>query len=189
MNIHFDLLAPIYDRVISQPDPQTLQRLLKLPTDGRLLEAGGGTGRISARLKPLVGQLVLGDLSGPMMRQAQAKGEFCPVMNLTENLPFPADSFERVLVVDALHHFTDQRRAIGEMLRVLKPGGRLVIEEPDIRRFAVKLVALAEKLTLMGSHFNSAAEIETILSTFGVETQIETDGGFAVWIIADKQKD
>ena len=42
---------------------------------------------------------------------------------------------------------------------VLKPGGSIVIEEPDIRKFTVKLIALAEKITLMRSHFLSPDKI------------------------------
>ncbi|OQY37129.1 MAG: hypothetical protein B6243_01300, partial [Anaerolineaceae bacterium 4572_5.2] len=67
-----------------------------------------------------------------------------------ERFPFPDNSFDRALVVDALHHFHNQEQAIAELVRVLKKGGRLVIEEPDIHRFAIKLVALAEKAALMG---------------------------------------
>jgi demethylmenaquinone methyltransferase/2-methoxy-6-polyprenyl-1,4-benzoquinol methylase len=187
VNLHFDFLAPVYDRAIGPPDPDQLSRLLRLPTDGRLLEAGGGTGRVAAQLRPLVGQLVLSDLSRPMLKQAQIKGECCaPLLGLTEKLPFPDESFERVLVVDALHHFAHQAGAISELLRVLKPGGRLVIEEPDINRFAVKLVALAEKLALMGSHFYTPQEIRAMVAAHGVMAHVETDGNFAAWIVADK---
>jgi len=42
-------------------------------------------------------------------------------------------SFDRVLMVDALHHVVNQAETICELYRVLKPGGRLVIEEPDLR--------------------------------------------------------
>lgn len=185
MNIHFDWLAPIYDRVISQPEPDKLRQLLGLPA-GRLLEAGGGTGRIAAMLAPLVNTLVLSDRSRPMLQQARRKGDIQTVASFTERLPFPSDSFDAVLVVDALHHFTHQAQAVAELVRVLKPGGRLVIEEPDIARFAVKLVALAEKLALMGSHFHSAAQIKAMVTACGASARIESDGGFAVWIVADK---
>ena len=63
-----------------------LQRLLMLPTEGRLLEVGGGTGRIAALLAPLVGQLVISDLSAPMLDRARSKAICCPVQALAERL-------------------------------------------------------------------------------------------------------
>jgi demethylmenaquinone methyltransferase/2-methoxy-6-polyprenyl-1,4-benzoquinol methylase len=47
-------------------------------------------------------------------------------------------------------------------MRVLEPEGRSVIEEPDIRTFGVKLVALAEKILLMRSHFLSPIQIASL---------------------------
>ncbi len=182
---HFDLLAPIYDRLFGPPDPARLRALLRLPAAGWLLDAGGGTGRVSSQLRPLVDNLVISDASEQMLRQAQAK-DICPTQTQVERLPFPDDSFERVLVVDALHHFHHQPAAIRDLIRVLKPGGRLVIEEPDINHVGVKLVALAEKLLLMGSHFYAPAEIRDMVSAHGLPARIETDGTFAAWIVADK---
>jgi demethylmenaquinone methyltransferase/2-methoxy-6-polyprenyl-1,4-benzoquinol methylase len=178
-------LAPIYDRVIGPPDPARLRELLGLPAAGWLLDAGGGTGRVSSLLRPLVDKLVISDLSAQMLRQALAK-DICPAQTRVERLPFPDDTFERVLVVDALHHFHHQPAAIRDLVRVLKPGGRLVIEEPDINHFGVKLVALAEKLLLMGSHFHAPAEIREMVAAHGLPAWIQTDGGFAAWIVADK---
>jgi len=183
---HFDLIAPIYERVIGPPDPARLRDLLQLPTGGWLLDAGGGTGRVSSSLRPLVGKLVISDLSGSMLKQAQAKDSLWPLRAHAERLPFPDEHFERVLVVDALHHFCDQRDAIRDLLGVLKPGGRLVIEEPDINRFGVKLVALAEKLALMRSHFYSPADIRDMITAHGMAARIESDDGFAAWVVAEK---
>lgn len=186
MNLHFDLLASSYDRLIAPPDPDQLRSLLRLPTAGWLLEAGGGTGRIASLMRPLVGRLVISDLSAPMLSQAQAKGIACPVQAHAERLPFPDEHFDRVLAVDALHHFADQHQAIGELIRVLKPGGRLVIEEPDINRFPVKLIALAEKLALMGSHFYSPQRIRYMMLAHGLPAYVQNDGQFTAWIFGDK---
>ena len=183
---HFGFIAPLYDRLIGPPDPEQLRQLLRLPVSGALLDAGGGTGRVSGQLRSLVGQLVISDESTAMLRQVREKTLCCPVAGLVEQLPFPDSSFERVLVVDALHHFADQRRAIGELIRVLQPGGRLVIEEPDLRRLLVKGIALGEKLMLMRSHFYYPHEIGRMVAGYGLQPQIESDGQFATWVVADK---
>ncbi len=183
---HFGLLAPIYDRVIGPPDPARLRDLLRLPTAGRMLDVGGGTGRVSSQLRGLIDELVISDLSDKMLHRALAKDGLRPVQGHAERLPFPADYFDRVLVVDALHHFCDQHEAIGDLLRVLKPGGRLVIEEPDLNRFVVKLVALAERLALMRSRFYYPTEIRDMIAAHGLSPHVEVNGSFAAWIVVAK---
>jgi demethylmenaquinone methyltransferase/2-methoxy-6-polyprenyl-1,4-benzoquinol methylase len=183
---HFDLLAPIYDLVIPPPDPVRLRRLLRLPTQGRALEAGGGTGRVSSELIPLVGTLVINDLSRPMLDQARRKGPLHPVQSYVERLPSPDASFDRVFAIDALHHFSDHHTAIGELLRILRPAGRLVIEEPDIKRFSVKLIALAERLALMKSHFLSGEEIRALVASHGMQAELGCLSDFATCIVVDK---
>ena len=74
---------------------------------------------------------------------------------------FKDKSFDRVIMVDALHHVKDYRITIHELWRVLMPGGRIVIEEPDIQTFPVKLMALVEKIALMRSHFISSGVISS----------------------------
>ncbi len=186
MNLHFDLVAPFYDRVIPSPALERLAAALRLPTAGWLLDAGGGTGRVSSGLRSWVGRLVISDLSEPMLEQAKGKGVACPVQAHVERLPFPSGHFDRVLVVDALHHFADQRQAVGELLRVLKPGGRLVIEEPDITFFRVKLIAWAEKAALMGSRFYAVDEIAAMVSAHGFSAGVQQNGELSAWVIVDK---
>jgi demethylmenaquinone methyltransferase/2-methoxy-6-polyprenyl-1,4-benzoquinol methylase len=182
---HFDLIASIYDRLIGPPDTERLQQLLKLPTDGWLLDGGGGTGRVSAHLNGLAGQIVVSDLSHHMLKKARGK-KVCPVQAHVEKLPFADEFFDRVLVVDALHHFCDQRKAIEDLLRVLKPGGRLVIEEPNLNHKGVKLLALAEKILLMRSHFYTPQKIRELIASCGYSAEIENDGRYTAWVVAEK---
>ena len=182
---HFDFLASFYERVIPPPDPTEIGGLLRLPTAGRLLDAGGGTGRVSAGLRPQVGTLIVSDLSRNMLRQVRAKDRLLPVRAHAERLPFPDGSFDRVLVVDALHHFCNQRDAIRDLLRVLGPGGRLVIEEPDYTRTAVKLVAIAEKLALMRSRFYTPEAVAGMIEGLGFAASIVRDSKFRAWILVD----
>ncbi|MBK8984648.1 MAG: class I SAM-dependent methyltransferase [Chloroflexi bacterium] len=186
---HFGLLAPFYERFIPPPNPERWVRLLNLPVVGRLLDAGGGTGRVSGQLRPFVHHLVIADESYKMLAEAQAKSVCCPVISGVETLPFAAGSFDRVMVVDALHHFASQRAAIADLARILKPGGRLVIEEPDLHKLSVKFVAVAEKVALMRSKFYYPEQIAAMAVALGLVVTVERDGRFAAWIIADKPAD
>ena len=183
---HFDLIAPLYDRLGIPAFPERLKSLLDLPASGRMLDAGGGTGRASAALRPLVDQVVVCDLSLPMLARVRAKADFSPVNARVEQLPFANDSFDRILVVDALHHFKNQRGVMAELLRLLKPGGRMVVEEPDIQSRWVKLVALAEKLALMRSRFHTAEEIAEMAAAAGARARVERDHRFAAWVVVDR---
>lgn len=187
MNYHFDILAPFYDGAIPPPDPDWLAGLLRLPKDGWLLDAGGGTGRVSAMFRDRVGGLVISDLSAPMLNKAQAKQVACPVQARVERLPFADGQFDRVVVVDAMHHFANQSLAVIELARMLKPGGRIVIEEPDIRQTRVKLMALGEKLALMGSHFHTPQHLKLMLIGAGLAAEVVTDGSPSAWIVGDKR--
>ena len=67
--------------------------------------------------------------------------------------------------------FVTTAETAAELWRTLKPGGRLVIMEPDIRLFSVKLVALAEKVALMRSHFLAPAAIVRLFRYPDARTQ------------------
>jgi ubiquinone/menaquinone biosynthesis C-methylase UbiE len=183
---HFGIVAPFYDYFLSRRFPRHLASLLKLPTKGLLLDAGGGTGRVSFHFRSLAKQIVVSDISFPMLVQARRKKKLCSVQSITEWLPFNDNMFDRIIVVDALHHFTDQRQAIRNLIRVLKPGGRMVIEEPDINLLAVKMVAIMEKILRMQSRFLCSSEIAHIISEYGLTQRIEKTKNFRAWIVVDK---
>ena len=110
-------------------------------------DAAGGTGKVSGQFSSMAGNLVVCDLSQKMLKKTLEKDDLIPVRSHIERLPFPGETFDRIVVVDSIHHFCDPREAIRDLLRVLKPGGRMVIEEPDIQHFAVKR-QLTQKLSL-----------------------------------------
>ena len=168
---HFCWIAQYYDRLASEPDLAFWREALGLPAAGRLLDAGGGTGRISQPLAADVDAVVLVDAAWKMAAQARRKPNLSALTAEAEAFPFASHSFSRVMMVDALHHVRDPRLCAREMLRVLEPGGRLVILEPDIHRMSGKVVALLEKLLLMRSHFLSTQAIQALFQDSGVRTQ------------------
>jgi demethylmenaquinone methyltransferase/2-methoxy-6-polyprenyl-1,4-benzoquinol methylase len=106
-----------------------------------------------------------------------------------ELLPFPDGYFERAMMVDAFHHVRSQPRTAAELVRVLAPGGRLVIEDPHIRYFSTRLLALAEKLLLMRSRILSAEAAAALFAGLPVQAQISlAPGAGAYYLIVDKIK-
>ncbi len=183
---HFDGIAFAYDRLLGTPDIERLKRLLRLPVPGWLLDAGGGTGRVSFHLRPWTGGVVVSDLSRGMLKRAGMKKTIRPVRAHAERLPFRDGSFDRVMVIDALHHFCDAGEAVADLLRVLRPGGRILIEEPDLRLPAVKAVAVLEKMFLMRSRFETPEAIRDRIESHEMTATIERGGGFRAWVWADK---
>src|SRR4030042_6499330 len=106
---HFDFLAPLYDRFIKPIDPVNMRLLAGLPVSGNLLDVGGGSGRISYMLSSYVTRIFIADSSMGMLTQAKKKNRFISVCTYSEEPPFEDKYFERVIMVDALHHVKDYR--------------------------------------------------------------------------------
>ncbi len=107
----------------------------------RALDAGCGTGSYTAALRPHLGAIDAIDLSPSMLGVARAKLEHTPGCPVTlhqagiDALPFQDACFNAVVVNQVLHHLPDSpndgwpmlRRVLGELARVLRPGGAAVI--------------------------------------------------------------
>ena len=180
---HFDFIAPLFSRA-SYSSLQMMLEHANLPTTGRVLDAGGGTGRVANAICEHAGEVVIADPSLGMLRQAD-RTQLKLACSNSETLPFPEASFERVIMVDALHHVISQAETAREMYRVLKPGGRIVIEEPDIRSFYVKLIAMAEKILFMRSHFLSPQKIVELFSYDSAKACFYAVDSTA-WVVVEK---
>jgi demethylmenaquinone methyltransferase/2-methoxy-6-polyprenyl-1,4-benzoquinol methylase len=90
--------------------------------------------------------------------------------------------------VDALHHVYDQQEVVNEFWRVLAPGGRIVIVEPDIHQLAVKLIAIGEKLLLMRSHFLTARKISALFENHGSRVRVVYNK-LNIWVCAERVRE
>ena len=158
-----------------------------MPVDGVVLDAGGGTGRVAQFFRDQAAQIVVADQTIKMLREARKKEGIQPLCTYVERMPFDDNIFDRIIMVDALHHVVNQVNTANELWRILKPGGWIVIEEPNIRVFGVKLIALFEKVALMRSHFLSPMQIASLFRMHDAHVQIEGDGASTAWIVVGKK--
>ena len=133
MQVHYDRVAATYNRrfepdVERQELARALAQLAQEAPAQDVLEVGCGTGHWLAQLSRQGRQPTGLDLSIGMLTQARQQGLGLPlVRGRAERLPFPSRTFDRVLCINALHHFEDGQAFVAEAVRLLRPGGSLVV--------------------------------------------------------------
>jgi len=101
----------------------------------RALDLACGTGLLALMLARAAGEVVGCDISAEMLERAAAAAAAAGVRNVTfveteaSSLPFEDEWFDLVTSRTAFHHFPDPQRALAEVVRVLKPGGRFAMED------------------------------------------------------------
>src|SRR6266404_6251481 len=99
----------------------------------KILEVGCGAGAHSALFKRYGAKVVPLDITVDRVISAQRKlklvrqGYGCAIQGDAENLPFEDNSFDIVYSFGVLHHTENTEKAIGELHRVLKPGGQAAV--------------------------------------------------------------
>jgi SAM-dependent methyltransferase len=105
----------------------TIRRLLDPQPGTRILEVGSGRGHLTSQLDRL-GAIATGVDANPAAA-THALAHDIRVMNV-ERLEFADDEFDQVVSVHAIEHFPNLAKAFGEMARVLRPGGRMLLVYP-----------------------------------------------------------
>jgi len=115
---------------------------LNMPTGGVALDVGSGPGNVTASLARAAGSdgLALGiDISEPMLAravEAQAGPNVGFLRADAQQLPFRDESFDATTSLAVLQLIPDPPATLAEIVRVLKPGGRVAIMVPTVGRGA-----------------------------------------------------
>lgn len=100
---------------------------------GQLLDIGTGTGRMAEIFAPQAERIVALDKSLEMLRIARAKLQHLPAESVElvqgdfQDLPFPSDQFDTILLHQVLHFAQEPALVLAEASRVIRPGGRIAI--------------------------------------------------------------
>jgi ubiquinone/menaquinone biosynthesis C-methylase UbiE len=134
----FDEWPEVYDRWFTTPigslvrkyEAELMLDLLKPKQGEIILDAGCGTGIFTTDILSSGSQVIGLDISLPMLIQAKKKLKEYPFWIILAdmlNLPFPGSSFDKVVSVTALEFVEDAKGAIGELFRITKRGGCIVV--------------------------------------------------------------
>ena len=137
MGLRSKFFALTYDRQIAKTEQAGLRAMrerLLAEASGDVLEIGGGTGANLPCYGPAVGSLMITEPEPSMLRRLEgnvrARRPDAKVLRApAEDLPFDDDSFDVAVSTLVLCGVDDQPRALRELRRVLRPGGRLLFIE------------------------------------------------------------
>jgi ubiquinone/menaquinone biosynthesis C-methylase UbiE len=195
----FDHIAGRYDEWYQTPLGQTADRLekkavfaLATAEPGTVcLDVGCGTGNYALDLAAKGLSTVCLDSSGEMLRASGAKARQAGlhtrlVQARAEHMPFRTGIFDLVISVSTLEFAEDQEAAAREMLRVLKPGGQVVVGV--LMRWSVwallrRLKGALASTVYRSARFLSAREVYALLRSAGCDS-VRTRG--AVFILPIK---
>jgi SAM-dependent methyltransferase len=119
--------------VLKQAKLRRITALMEDPAGQRCLDIGGDNGVISLLLRRLGGRWASADLDQRTVASIRALvGEDVHRLDGART-PFPARSFDQVVVVDYLEHIADDAAFGEELARILKPGGRVIVNVPHLK--------------------------------------------------------
>ncbi len=146
VRVHFDRVAAKYDFMnsllsfgIQHAWKRAAVRMLGVQPGNRVLDVCGGTGDLAilaARRTGPTGQVVIYDINHAMIQAGRHKIDPFPalahiacVQGDAERIAFPDHTFDHAMVAFGIRNVTRLKRGFAEMVRVLKPGGRLLCLE------------------------------------------------------------
>jgi ubiquinone/menaquinone biosynthesis C-methylase UbiE len=156
MSLRGTLFAMTYDRQMARTERaglRDLRRGLLAAASGQVLEIGGGTGANLPWYGPEVQSLTITEPEAPMVRRLERHArEQAPLARVlrapAEDLPFDDGAFDVVVSTLVLCGVSDQPRALRQIRRVLRPGGRLLFLE-HVRSGDARLARRQDRMNWM----------------------------------------
>ncbi len=180
---HFDHTVHHYSASISVQDGRMQAILGELGHAKKILDAGCGKGRYAALIKQYSpdAEIHAVDVSDEMLKHVPSN--IVTRKASIQDLPYTDESFDLIYCIEALEHVPNPEAAIDEMVRVLRPGGRLVIIDKNVARQGALAIEAWER-------WFDINELNTLLTQANLRTKTEfigydgktADGLFVAWV-------
>lgn len=159
-NVHiWNKWSSIYDKLLFPTEASyanlTLKIIKSIEYTDKVLEIATGTGQVALSLSPYCKTIDAIDYSTAMISKARHNMDFLKFQNVNfsvsnaENLPYNSNTYDVVILSNALHTLENPDCVIHEIKRILKPGGKLITAN-FLHAENTRSMMLIHALTLIG---------------------------------------
>ena len=171
----WDRVAGVYDIFVKRINRKThktlIQKTVRLFTSrDEVLECACGTGMLSAPVAGVCKHLTATDFSENMLKRARKNCRGSNNISFMQadiiNLPFDDSSFDKVMAANVIHLLDEPMKALGELRRVCKNGGQLIIPTYMNRTKGGKTSRFAKTVGRAGADFKRQFTLESYKKFF-----------------------
>ncbi len=147
---------------------------------GKILDLGCDNGAVSFALRRLGGEWQTGDLDGEVIEGAKVfLGDSAREINPSK-LEFADGALDAVVVIDMFEHLSDDRELVGEIHRILKDSGILIINVPNPHRGLIRrLRYFLGQTDQVHGHLRPGYTLEDLTTLLGGRFKIEKSTGYS----------
>ena len=174
MNMIWDVLSPLYDFFETVYNGKCFKGIAEeikkyVNKDDVVLECACGTGLLTLPMAQICKEIVATDYSDGMLRQTQKKVSGYNNVRIQKasilEIPFDDNKFDVVVAANVIHLLEDPGKALAEMKRVCKPGGKLIIPTYINKESKNSMVA-AKLLSMFGVDFKRQFSLDSYKEFF-----------------------
>lgn len=174
MNMIWDVLSPLYDFFETVYNGKCFKGIAEeikkyVNKDDVVLECACGTGLLTLPMAQICKEIVATDYSDGMLRQTQKKVSGYNNVRIQKasilEIPFDNNKFDVVVAANVIHLLDDPGKALSEMKRVCKPGGKLIIPTYVNKERKNSMVA-AKILSFFGVDFKRQFSLDSYKEFF-----------------------
>ncbi len=170
----WDVLSPLYDFFETIYNGKCFKGIAEeiknhVGKDDVVLECACGTGLLTLPMAQICKEIVATDYSDGMLKQTQKKIAGYPNVTVQKasilEIPFDDNKFDVVVAANVIHLLDEPEKALAEMKRVCKPGGKLIIPTYINKESKNSMVA-AKLLSMFGVDFKRQFSLESYKEFF-----------------------
>lgn len=170
----FDRVFKHYDgfiKLFNFNKMEEIKDVIELQGDELVLDIGGGTGKLADYISKDCKAVYVLDESKGMLSKVKANTKVVPILGDGLDTGLAGNSIDVVIMSDVLHHIKNQKGLIGEIYRILRDGGKLIILDLEKKHLGIRILRIFENILFGRLYFRTSQEVKDLIKDWFTITE------------------